>query len=87
MKINPFNNPNINPYNRQQKKAELAEQQKNRVSDKVEISSAAKEMQDGSRIQMERQARIDQLKVDVESGNYKVDSKKVAEDLFKHYRG
>ena len=86
MKINPLNNPNVNPYKRQQAKIDQTNDQKTRT-DKVEISSQAKEMQGNNRIQAERQDKINQLKIDIESGNYKVDSKKTAEDLLKHFRG
>jgi negative regulator of flagellin synthesis FlgM len=34
----------------------------------------------------ERAERIQQLKVDIESGNYKVDAKQIAGDLLAFYR-
>ena len=87
MKINPLSNANVNPYNRQSAKIDQAEGKKAGMADKLEISSQAKEMQGSNHIQAERQEKIDQLKVDIESGTYKADPKQTANDLLKHFRG
>jgi negative regulator of flagellin synthesis FlgM len=86
MKINPFNNPRVNPYQRNADKVnQLKESQK--PLDKVEISSQAKGMQEISKISKERQARVEELKVQVENGTYKVDSKEIAKNMLKFYKG
>jgi negative regulator of flagellin synthesis FlgM len=86
MKINPLNNSRINPY---QRNADKVNQLKNsqKPLDKVEISSQAKDMQEISKISKERQARVEELKVQVENGTYKVDSKEIAKNMLKFYKG
>ncbi|TFD95785.1 flagellar biosynthesis anti-sigma factor FlgM [Jeotgalibacillus sp. R-1-5s-1] len=86
MKINPLNNSAINPYKRQQAKVEQAEAQKQKTTDKLEISNQAKELLGNGRIQAERREKVDQLKSEVENGTYKADPKKTAEDLLKFFR-
>jgi negative regulator of flagellin synthesis FlgM len=86
MKINPLNNSRINPY---QRNADKVNQLKNsqKPLDKVEISSQAKDMQEISKISKERQARVEELKVQVENGTYKVDSREIAKNMLKFYKG
>ncbi|WP_227394300.1 flagellar biosynthesis anti-sigma factor FlgM [Jeotgalibacillus aurantiacus] len=86
MKINPFHQNPVNPYKRQQAKLDQTEQNRQKVSDKVEISNTAKELQSNNRIQEERQSRVDKLKVQVENGTYKSDPSQTALDLLKYYR-
>lgn len=85
MKINNVGVNAVNPYKRQVQKLDAAEQTKKQVSDQLQISSVAKELQSSS-FTTERAERIQQLKVDIESGNYKVDAKQVAGDLLAFYR-
>lgn len=55
-------------------------------ADKVEISSAAMEMQQGGPdIAAQRQAKIDELKVQVQNGTYQVDPKTVANSIVNFY--
>jgi negative regulator of flagellin synthesis FlgM len=86
MKINPLNNSRINPY---QRNADKVNQLKNsqKPLDKVEISSQAKDMQEISKVSKERQERVEELKVQVENGTYKVDSKEIAKNMLKFYKG
>lgn len=85
MKINNVGVNAVNPYKLQSQKLDAAEQTKKQASDKLEISSVAKELQSSS-YSTERSERIQQLKVDIETGNYKVDANKVAGDLLAFYR-
>jgi negative regulator of flagellin synthesis FlgM len=85
MKINNVGVNAVNPYKLQSQKLDAAEQTKKQASDKLEISSVAKELQSSS-YSTERAERIQQLKVDIETGNYKVDANKVAGDLLAFYR-
>ena len=85
MKINNVGVNAVNPYKRQALKLDLAEQTKKQSADQLQISSVAKELQSSS-FATERAERIQQLKVDIESGNYKVDAKQVAGDLLAFYR-
>lgn len=85
MRINNLGPSGLNPYKRQQDKLDHISGDVKKKADKVEISSTAKEMQSGTQLQLERQAKVDQLKIDVETGNYKVDPQKVAKSIIDFY--
>lgn len=86
MKINPFGSQGINPYKRQLNKLDQANKAAGKTADKVEISSAAKEMQQESQITNERDSKINELKIQVENGTYKVDPKAVANSIVNFYK-
>ena len=86
MKITTFNMNSINPYNKQQKSLKAAEAKGTYSSDKIEISSAAKEMSASSTYNTERAQRIQQIKEQIQSGEYQVDAQKVAENMLNYYR-
>ena len=86
MKINRINIPAVNPYKANQLKAEQAEQQTKMKTDKLEISSEAKQLSEKSSITIERNERVQQLKAQVESGNYKVDADQLAANLVKYFK-
>jgi len=84
MKINPLGSQGINPYKRQMNKLDQANKTAGKAADKVEISSAAKEMQQES--QITNDAKINELKIQVENGTYKVDPKAVAKSIINFYK-
>ncbi|MCM3711672.1 flagellar biosynthesis anti-sigma factor FlgM [Sporosarcina luteola] len=86
MKINKINIPAINPYKTNQLKAEQAKEQAKIKTDKLEISSAAKQLSETSPITTERNERVQQLKAQIESGNYKVEPETLAANLIKYYK-
>jgi negative regulator of flagellin synthesis FlgM len=86
MKINRFNLPAVNPYKANQLKAEQAELQNKMKTDKLEISSKAKQLSEMSTFTAERNERVQQLKKQVESGTYKVDADQLASNLVKHFK-
>jgi negative regulator of flagellin synthesis FlgM len=86
MKINNLQNSGINPYKRQQNKVDQAAKTNLQKADKLEISSAAKEMQETSRLTKERQAKVEALKVNVENGTYRPDPQNIAKGLINFYR-
>lgn len=86
MKINPIGLQAINNYNKQARPVKTAETQKT-FADQIEISTKAKEMQANSTYANERAERVKKIKEDIDSGNYKVDAKQIAEDMLKFYRG
>ena len=86
MKINKINIPAINPYKTNQLKAEQAKEQAKIKTDKLEISSEAKQLSEMSPITTERNERVQQLKAQIESGNYKVDPETLASNLIKYYK-
>lgn len=81
MKINNFGAQGVNPYKRQMNKIDNISNTAGKTADKVEISSAAKELQGVSQMAKERQAKIEQLKIQVENGTYKVDAKETAKNM------
>jgi negative regulator of flagellin synthesis FlgM len=85
MKINNIGNQNINPYKRNLNKIDQVSKTGKTASDKIEISSAAKEMQEVSKIGKERQAKVEALKNQVQNGNYTIDPKAIAKGLKNFY--
>ena len=85
MKINPFGSQGINPYKKQMNKVDQAGRAVSKQKDKVEISSTAKEMQQVSQLVSQRQAKVDELKLQVENGTYKMDSKETAKGILQFY--
>ena len=86
MKINSFGVRAINSYTNQTRTVKETKQGAT-FADKLEISSAAKEMQGASTYETARAERVKQLKADIQSGNYKVDANQVARDMLNYYRG
>jgi negative regulator of flagellin synthesis FlgM len=86
MKINPLGSQGINPYKRQMNKLDQASKTTGKAADKVEISSAAKEMQQESQITNDRDAKVNELKIQVENGTYNVDPKAVAKSILDFYK-
>ncbi|BDH60788.1 hypothetical protein MTP04_09180 [Lysinibacillus sp. PLM2] len=85
MKITSIGVNNVNPYNKQQQKLKSVSGQ-SPFADKIEISTAAKEMQGSSTFSAERAEKVAKLKAEIESGEYKVDARKVAADMLRYYR-
>ncbi len=86
MKINNFGPSGINPYKKQMNKLDGAAAPTDKKTDKVEISSAAKEMQQLSQISAERKAKVEELKLQVQNGTYKMDAKETAKSLLDFYK-
>lgn len=86
MKITSFGVNSVNPYSKQQKSLKAAESKSAVSTDKIEISSAAKEMSASSTYNSERAQKIQKLKEDIQAGTYQVDARKVAEDMLNYYR-
>ncbi|MEK5040713.1 flagellar biosynthesis anti-sigma factor FlgM [Sporosarcina sp. FSL K6-3457] len=86
MKIQKFNIPAINPYKTNQLKAEQLEQKSKMQTDKLEISSEAKQLSEISPFTVQRNERVEQLKTEIEAGTYKVDAEQLASNLAKYYK-
>ena len=84
MKINNLGQMGVNPYRKQMEKPA---QQNNSAakSDKVEISSEAKGLQEMSQFQQTRNEKVAQLKIAVQNGTYQVDAKAVAAKMTDFY--
>lgn len=85
MKIYNYGVNKVNPYQNQSLKTEQVKKSTLNVTDQLEISSAAKDLQGIKSYADERTERVQQLKEQVQSGNYKVDAQKLASDLLKYY--
>ncbi|MBB4823620.1 negative regulator of flagellin synthesis FlgM [Sporosarcina luteola] len=86
MKINKFNIPPVNPYRANQVKADQAKEKASTQMDKIEISSKAKQLSEVTPFEAKRNERIQQLKAQIESGEYKVEPEKLASDLIKYFQ-
>ncbi|WP_338778621.1 flagellar biosynthesis anti-sigma factor FlgM [Metabacillus sp. FJAT-52054] len=85
MKINNYGVNGINPYkkNADQIMKQEAVQQK---QDKIEISSAAKQLQSTNKMAEARQEKIDQLKAQIENGTYEVNPSEIARKFADFYK-
>lgn len=86
MKINNFGTSGVNPYKRQMNKLDNATKTTANATDKIEISTTAKEMQQVSQYAVNRQTKVDELKIQVENGNYKVNPTEVAKSILNFYK-
>lgn len=86
MKINPIGMQAINSYKNQARTVTNTKSNQS-FTDQIEISTQAEEMQGTSTYANERAMRVQKLKEEIQSGNYKVDARQVAEDMLKYYRG
>ncbi|MFJ7735990.1 flagellar biosynthesis anti-sigma factor FlgM [Lysinibacillus sp. NPDC097287] len=85
MKITTYGVNAVNAYKNQVRNVKSADN-KASFADKIEISKAAQNMQGVTTYSTERAERVQQLKADLDSGEYKVNARKVAEDMLKYYR-
>jgi negative regulator of flagellin synthesis FlgM len=85
MKIFNYGVQGVNPYTNVKKQAPVQNAGQT-FADKLEISSAAQEMKVTSEYSSQRAEKVQQLKADIQSGNYKVDAKQVAADMLKYYK-
>ncbi|MDN4606789.1 flagellar biosynthesis anti-sigma factor FlgM [Sporosarcina highlanderae] len=86
MKINKVNITPVNPYRTNQMKVEKAKENLQIKTDKIEISAEAKQLSETSPVTIERNERVQSLKAQIESGNYKVDPEKLAKNLLNYYQ-
>ncbi len=85
MKINNINLPAVNPYKANELKIEKTSNKAPIQTDKLEISSEAKQLSEIQSYAVERNERIEQLKAQIDAGTYKVDPEKLAVDLIDYY--
>jgi negative regulator of flagellin synthesis FlgM len=91
MKLNPYqSNINVNGYKQVSpvSKEKTANQSVSGGSktDQVTISSQAKQLNETNRIQTERQQRVDELKDQVQNGQYTIQPQKVAEAFASYWQ-
>lgn len=80
MKINNIGPVKLNPYAKQMEKMEDTAKASKR--DKLEISTEAKELHKGNPIEFERKQIVEELKNKVDSGQYEIEPKKIAEKMY-----
>lgn len=85
MKVNKFNLPPINPYKANQLKTEKTEQTMKAQTDKLEISTEAKQLSEITSYSTERNDKIQEIKAQVDAGTYKVDPEKLAANLLSYF--
>ena len=85
MKIHHIGSMNVNPYQRQLAKTERLAAGKAK-GDQVEISKEAKELQEAASWERARQAKLEELRQQIETGAYQVDPQVVAKRMIDYYR-
>ena len=89
MKINYTNRMQpVNPYKVQLDKTQMQNDIKTtKAKDRVDISSAAKQMQGENPISAARADKVEALRKQVESGEYKVNPQATAEKFLAYWQG
>ena len=85
MKINNYGTQGVNPYKKINKVEQSNKAESTKGTDKVEISAAAKELQQGSQVSSARMEKIESLKKQIQSGTYEVNAKDVAKSILNFY--
>ncbi|MEK3992170.1 flagellar biosynthesis anti-sigma factor FlgM [Robertmurraya sp. FSL R5-0851] len=86
MKINNIGTTGINPYKKAINKLDKVNNTTTTKADKVEISSAAKEMQQISQVDSTRQKKVEELKQSVQNGTYKPNSTATASSIINYFK-
>ncbi|MEJ9151488.1 flagellar biosynthesis anti-sigma factor FlgM [Bacillus smithii] len=86
MKIQPIGLSGVNLYKKAMNKFDESKQPEHDQKDKVEISAAAKEMQEASQLTADRQKKVNELKQKIESGEYKPHPEEIAKGILRFYR-
>jgi negative regulator of flagellin synthesis FlgM len=84
MRINHIGSMGVNPYKRQLDK-QVDSKKPAAKQDKVEISEAAKELQQVSQWAVEHQEKVRKLKEQVQNGTYKIDAEAIAKSIYEFY--
>ncbi|WP_339210956.1 flagellar biosynthesis anti-sigma factor FlgM [Aeribacillus sp. FSL K6-8210] len=84
MKIHSYRSSNVNPY---QKQMDASKQMKVEVQkDRVEISKQAKQLQQTSGFDLQRQEKVQEIKKEIESGTYKIAPDLIAKSMIQFYK-
>lgn len=85
MKINNYGTQGINPYKKQVNKIDQVKSEAVKGTDKIEISSAAKELQQVTQVSQARTEKIEALKREIQNGTYQVRAEDVASSIVNFY--
>ena len=86
MKVHGSHQVNVNPYQQQLKKQHDAKQAGKKINDQLQISDAAKKMQESDGVHASREAKVNRIKQDVETGNYQVSPDQTAQSILNFLR-
>lgn len=84
MKISGANKPNFNPYQDQIQKQRTQKNDLNR-KDQLEISSKAKQLQQGDHLDAKRATHVANIKSEIESGTYEINHDKIAQKMIDYW--
>ncbi|WP_171016847.1 flagellar biosynthesis anti-sigma factor FlgM [Pseudalkalibacillus caeni] len=85
MNVNkPSGPPYINPYQKHKPVEKVQKSKSVSKQDELQISNKAKEMYE-NKAETEHEDRIRKIKEQVENGTYEIDSKKIAEKLYRFW--
>jgi negative regulator of flagellin synthesis FlgM len=86
MRINHFNSIQNNPYKKQAQDLKQETVQSAYKKDEIQISDEAKKLLSSSKFEQERADKVNEIKQQVESGNYQVNTSKVAKSILDFWR-
>ncbi|PXW93009.1 FlgM family anti-sigma-28 factor [Streptohalobacillus salinus] len=86
MKIHGSHQVKVNPYQQQLKKQHEAKHDGKKINDQLQISDAAKKMQESDGVHPSREAKVNRIKQDVETGNYQVNPDQTAKSMLNFLR-
>lgn len=85
MNIHGVNHSNLNPYSKQNNQPQ--HQEGVQKQDQLDISSKAREMQEQSKLEKQRQDKVQALKARIESDDYQMDAQQTAEKFYEFWKG
>ena len=85
MKISQLQMQAVNTYRLQEVQAKKAAHTR-RTNDQLEISPKAKQLSTPTSFEQVRQQKVETLKAEIQSGDYEINKRQLAENLLRHYR-
>jgi negative regulator of flagellin synthesis FlgM len=86
MRINHFNSIQNNPYKKQTQDMKQESVQSAFMKDEIQISDEAKKLLSSSKFEQERAEKVNEIKRQVESGDYQVNTSKIAKSILDFWR-
>jgi negative regulator of flagellin synthesis FlgM len=86
MRINHYNSIQSNPYKKQTPDMKQEKVQSLYKKDEIQISDEAKKLLSSSKFEQERAEKVNEIKRQVEGGNYHVDTSKIAKSILDFWR-
>lgn len=86
MKINNLGPTGFNPYRKNTGMIDEAKKSSVQGKDKIEISNTAKELQQTSSLMAQREVKVEEIKLSIENGTYKLNAKETAKSILNFYK-